>query len=296
MSIQLTITKQMMKKRGNSFGKHLSVDALRESVKASEVMKPVKGVEFIPTTLGGIDAEIVRPKKTRKEAVVLYIHGGGFMVGSYKYYRAFTSYFAKMSELEMYCADYRLAPEHKFPAGPDDCFAAYQALVELVPGKKIFLLGESAGATLILVTALKAKTKGIKLPAGIIAYAPLTDATDAVDRSPYTKTDLVIGEGAIEWLRELYCPDEDYTNPYISPYYDNYEGFPPLRLVWDRGEQNCPDNARFSEKVKGAGVYVEAKQWEDTFHTFEILAGILPEAKTEIHDSIAFINKFLNER
>ncbi|MDR1073480.1 MAG: alpha/beta hydrolase fold domain-containing protein, partial [Treponema sp.] len=129
--------------------------------------------------------------------------------------------------------------------------------------------------------------------AGIVAYAPLTDATDAVDRTPYVKTDLVIGAGAIEKLRELYCPDEDYTNPGISPYYGNYEGFPPLRLVWDSGEALCPDNVKFSKKVQESGVYLEAKQWNNTFHTFEILAKLLPEAKQEINSSIAFINKFL---
>jgi acetyl esterase/lipase len=193
----------------------------------------------------------------------------------------------------MYCIDYRLAPEHKFPAGPDDCFAAYQALLELAPGKKIFLLGESAGASLILVTALRAKEKELRLPAGIVAYAPLTDAADGVNKTPYTKTDLVIGDGAIEGIRELYCPDEDYTNPDISPYYGGYEGFPPLRLVWDSGEMLCPDNVRFSKKVQEADVYLETKQWNNTFHTFEILAKLLPEAKQEIRESVAFINKFL---
>jgi acetyl esterase/lipase len=295
MSIPLKITKQMMKKQGSAFGKNLDVSVLRDSVKASEAMKPVKNVEFVSTKLGGVDAEIVRPKKIQGEAVILYIHGGGFIVGSYKYYRSFTSYFAKTCEMEMYCIDYRLAPEYKFPSGPDDCFAAYKALLKLVPNKKIFILGESAGATLALVTAMQAKDKGVNLPTGIIAYSPLTDATDMVDRTPYAKTDLVIGEGAIEWLRELYCPNEDYANPYISPYYGSYEGFPPIRLVWDSGEQNCPDNVKFGEKVKEAGVYIETKQWEDTFHTFEILASILPEAKTEISDSIAFIHKLMNQ-
>jgi acetyl esterase/lipase len=138
MSIQLKIMKLMMKKQGNSFGKDLDVAALREAGKASAAMPPEKDVEIVPFSLNGVDAEIARPQKLRNDAVILYIHGGGFISGSCKYFRSYTSYFAKMSGLEMYCIDYRLAPEHKFPAGPDDCFAAYQALLELVPGKKDF--------------------------------------------------------------------------------------------------------------------------------------------------------------
>jgi acetyl esterase/lipase len=108
-----------------------------------------------------------------------------------------------------------------------------------------------------------------------------------------SKDDLVLGDLDIGTIRELYCPEEDPGNPYVSPYYGSYEGFPPLYVVWDGGELLCADNVRFCKKVKEAGVVLETRQWEGTFHTFEILAGMLPEAKKEISCSIGFINRNL---
>lgn len=295
MSIQLIMMKAMMKKQRGTFGRNLNINALREAGKESGRMPAEKGAKIEDFTLGGVDAEIIIPENMREDAVVLYIHGGGFVSGSGRNFHIFTSYFAINSKLKIYSIDYRLAPEHPFPAGPNDCLSAYKALTELEKGKKIILLGESAGANLVLVTTLEAKDADLTLPAGIVAYAPLTDASGAVDSSAFIKTDLILGEGAVETLCDLYCPNEDLKNPYISPYYGNYDKFPPLRIVWDAGEQLCPDNRRFVEKLKKTNMYLETKEWQKTFHTFEMLAKLLPEARNEISDSINFINKVLGE-
>ena len=293
-SPMLRAAKTIMKIRGTAAWETLDLDvaALRRgSENNAKLMRPDKSVAFEPLRLGGVDAEIARPPAYREDAIVLYIHGGGFISGSFRHVRAFTAYFALESEMEVYCADYRLAPEHPYPAAPDDCLAAYRALLELHPEKKIFLLGESAGANLVLVTALRAKDEGLKLPAGVVAYAPVADMTGAVDRAPFAKTEIIISALATTAVQRLYCPEGDLADPCVSPFYGDYAGFPPLRLVWDGGEALCPDGVLLRDRARAAGADIEAKQWEGTFHAFALAGKAIPESRREIADSIAFIRR-----
>lgn len=293
MSIQLAMVKKQMKGAGQSFGADFDVEQVRKSAESSGQMPPVKGVEFADIVLGGRETDVAIPQKQmRDDAVILYIHGGGFVSGDPKYVRSFTSYLAKTAKMKVYGITYRLAPEFPFPAGPNDCIDAYKALIEKESEKKIYLLGESGGATLVIVTTLMARDQGIRLPDAVAAYAPCGDVSGRIDRFPYKDTDLVVGYGAIDTLRKFYCPNEDEAeNPYVSPCLADYKGFPPLRLVWDKGEAFSADSREIAEKAKAAGVVTETKEWEGTFHTFEMLASLIPEAAKEVKDTVRFFEQ-----
>ncbi|MFV0466474.1 MAG: alpha/beta hydrolase [Lachnospiraceae bacterium] len=290
MSLKLRIIKFMMKRQESAFNETIDIDKLRASGKSSAAMPAEKNVTIKEMKLGGVPCEFVEPPEPRNDVVILYVHGGGFISGSCTYFRSFTSYFAKESKIKIYGIDYRLAPEHPFPAATDDCFNAYKSLLEIEKGKSIILLGESAGANLILTIYLQAKQNNLPLPLGIIAYSPLTDATGKIDYSTNAKTDFVLGKLTAKTITDLYAPGADTSLPLISPYYGDFKGCPPIRLVWDSGEILCPDNKRFASKLSNEKVQIETKEWDHTFHTFEILAKMMPESKKEINYSIQFIN------
>jgi acetyl esterase/lipase len=196
--------------------------------------------------------------------------------------------------LPVYSIDYRLAPEHRFPAAPEDCFAAYKALVEQFPQSGIALIGESAGGNLVLVTALMAKDRGIKPPACVIAYSPATDtAEDHPSRLANKDTDLIIPPDVAALVRSIYINDnDDPHNPYISPLYGDFNDFPPLRIVVDKSEVLYDDSRLLAEKALAAGVAVEYSEFDDAFHSFPATGRITPEGTQVLAETAAFIRKY----
>lgn len=292
MSVALNFILQQMKSQSQTMGSDLDVEALRENAKRSSQIQAEPDVAFETVFLGSRETDLALPQQQRQNAVILYIHGGGMVSGDPTYMRAYTSFLAKQSGMKVYGITYRLAPEDKFPAAPLDSLEAYLALREREPGKKIILLGESAGAYLAIATTLMARDKQLSLPDAVVAYAPCGDLTGRLDRSPYKDTDPVIGFGLEPRLRELYCPQTP-ENPYASICLADYHDFPPLRIVWDADEALSPDCREIAEKAVQAGSYVEAKEWKGTFHTFEVIGKMLPEAVEEMNDTLQFVKKQL---
>ena len=291
--------KQMMRDQAKAglnpqFGPGADYAGQRAAMENAMKMMPAQpGVTFVNEVIDGVKVEIASPDKLAGNSIIYYIHGGAFAIGSPLGSRAFVSVLSKLSGFVIYSVDYRLAPEYPFPAGSDDCFIVYKALLERHPGEKISVIGESAGATLSLVTTLKAMEAGITLPASVTAYAPATDLTDNIDRSKYAATDISIPADIGQSIRDIYVLDNDPTNPYISPLYGNYEGFPPLKLVVDGGEVLYEDSMLLAEKAKKAGVEVDYQKWDDTFHTFPVMAMYIPEGMQVVEDTVKFMKKYI---
>lgn len=288
MSRTMKLVKLSMRLQGCAFRKGLDVEKLRKAQAASSRMRPVAGVSYEERVIAGCPVDVAAPESCSGDAIIYYIHGGGFISGDPRHYRAFTSFLAKESGYPVYGIIYRLAPEHPFPAAPEDCYGVYRELVAANPHKKIYLVGESAGATLVIVTTLMARDRGIRLPDGVVAYAPGADFSGTIKRPVSRKKDLIIDSNGLQLLGEMYCPSQG-TNPYASPCFADFRGFPPIRIVWDGDETLAEDGRLLTRKMKEAGVCVESKQWQDTFHTFEMLTTVLPEAKEEVLDSIRFL-------
>lgn len=297
MSLMLRIIKAQMKKQPSfSMGEGVDYEAQRKRTEDPKLQMPcAKGVRFEAVSFGGVPGERVTPKEVKSEAVLFYIHGGGFVNGNAFTSRPYASVLADETGMVTYTISYRLAPENKYPAGLDDCFAFYKALLEKHPGRKIALVGESAGGNLVLATALRAKAEGVQLPSCVYAQSPSTNLHEPFPSTKTNKTtDLVLGHLEIdEELRAVYgAPSTDFSHPYLSPYYGDYKGFPPLFVTADEGEMLYDDAARLVEKAKAAGVEVTFLPQKGTFHTFPMMAAMTPESKKILQQSTAFLLKW----
>lgn len=265
---------------------------LRSVVQAAqERMATEPGVTFEPDTLGGIEAELSVPENAREDALIVYIHGGGLICGNAFSSRGYASMLAGETKIPVYSFSYRLAPENKFPAAVDDCFEAYKAIVEKNPGRPLFLIGESGGAYLSIVTAIKARNNGVKMPAGIIPYSPILDFSGTINRVREGNKDFTVTAEGLPWLYDLYCGSEtDRKNPCVSPYFDDMHGMPPMLLAWDESETLAPDSMWLRDQLAKNGIECHARSYPDCFHAFATTGRGTPESAEVLADTVAFIN------
>lgn len=293
MSIPMALVKWMLKQRGQMMAPDFDVQSLRASTQdLSRFLPADKKVNYTSEVLAGHQAELAVPENPYEDAVIVHIHGGGFVSGSAQSSRPFTSFLSQQAKRRVYSLDYRLAPEHPFPAAVNDCYDQFRALADKYPHKKIALIGESAGAMLVMVVALMARDQSLQAPVCVVANAPGADLTQEVDRPKMNQTDLVLSHQAIKKIGELYCP-EDAHNPYASLRFADFRDFPPLRIVWDAGEHLAYDGRILAEKAQADGVSVEIEEYQHAFHAFQILGKFLPEAREDIQKSIGFMEKHI---
>ena len=262
---------------------------LRKVVQAAQANMPLEpGVRYEPCVLGGVEAEWSIPENARDDAIVIYIHGGGLVCGTAQTSRGYAGMLAGESKFPVLSFTYRLAPENKFPAAADDSLAVYRAVLDQYPGKPVFLIGESGGAYLSIVTSLRARDEGVKLPAAIVPYSPPIDWTGAIDRNFPGNKDFTVKPDSITVLRGWYAADGDFSNPYCSPYYADYAGMPPILLAWDESESLAKDSEILRDKAQAAGVEVVWKSYPDCFHAFATTGRGTPESYEIMKDTIAF--------
>ena len=289
---QLKSVMQMMMARGFApkFDGKMDPLHLRGVVQAAQAHMALEpNVSFRAMTLGGVEGELSIPENAREDAVIIYIHGGGLICGTAQTSRGYASMLAGESGFPVYSLTYRLAPEHKYPAAVEDCFAFYQAVLEEHPGKPVFLIGESGGAYLSITTALKARDRGVRLPAAIVPYSPPIDFSGAIDRHFPGNKDFTVTPDGLAWLVEAYCePGTDLTDPYVSPYMADYTGMCPMLLAWDESESLAKDSEALRDKALAAGVEVQAKSYPDCFHAFATTGRGTPESCEVLRDTIAF--------
>lgn len=290
---QLKIGMKMMMERGFTVKFDGSMDpmTLRSTIQAAqERMALEPGVTFLPEKFGAMDAELSVPENAREDAIIVYIHGGGLICGNAASSRGYASMLAGETGILVYSFSYRLAPENKFPAAVDDCFEAYKTILAKHPDKPIFLIGESGGAYLSIVTAMKARDNAVRLPAGIIPYSPVIDMTGRLNRVREGNKDFTVTPESMEWLAELYCKEEERTNPYVSPYLDDMHGMPPMLLAWDASETLSVDSEDIAAKLHKNGIECHAKSYPDCFHAFATTGRGTPESMEVLQDTVAFIN------
>ena len=290
---QLKIGMKMMMEKGFAVTFDGSMDpmTLRNTIQAAQERMAIEpDVTFIAEKFGDMDAEISMPADARRDAVIIYIHGGGLICGNAVSSRGYASMLAGESKLPVYAFSYRLAPEHKFPAAVDDCFAAYQTILKKHPDRPIFLIGESGGAYLSIVTAMKARDNGIKMPAGVIPYSPVIDMSGALNRVREGNKDFTVTPEGLTWLLEFYCRAEEVRNPYVSPYYDDMHEMPPMLLAWDESESLSVDSEDIVKKLEKNGIECHWKTYPDCFHAFATTGRGTPESMEILQDTIAFIN------
>ena len=224
--------------------------------------------------------------------VMLYLHGGAFMVGSPATHRAITVGLAARAGMSVCVPDYRLAPEHPYPAAPDDCLAVYQGLLDMgYAASQISIAGDSAGGNLTLVTALRARDLGLPLPAALVCFSPVTDFSAEALHTPPAGDPLI----NLLWMNqalEAYCPAPlDPHMPGVSPLNDDLAGLPPVLLQVGEDEVLRNDSLRFAERAREAGVDVYLQRYAGLWHVFQAHAGILRVADLALGRVVDFLRE-----
>lgn len=263
---------------------------LRKFIKGSKIfLKKSKGVQFSSDTFGQIEVELARPGTIFGKDIILYIHGGIYCSGSANTSRTYASMLASENHLRVYTLSYRLAPEHPFPAGFNDCFRVYKEILKKYPQQKISIIGESAGGNLAIAVTLQCLKEGIKPPSSVVAFSPPTDLTGSLSsRLRNAKTDIILGSDLDYRLKNLYFPHHEASTPLISPLCSDLWGFPPLMIVVSRNEVLYDDGKLFAEKAHAAGVEVEFYAY-NAFHAFPIVGRKVPEASEVMDHTVRFI-------
>lgn len=224
--------------------------------------------------------------------VVLYLHGGGYLFGSPKTHRQVLIAMAKAFHAPAYGLDYRLAPEHPFPAAVEDAAKAYQWLLMRHPDAEIVLAGDSAGAGLAIATAIGMRDGGFKLPKAIVAFSPYSDlAVTGPSVEANAKTCAMFTPRAIREAAAMYLAGADARDPRASPLYAELAGLPPMLLFASRHEILRDDTLRLAERASAAGVKVELIVRDRLPHVWPVFVTLLPEAR----DAFAAVTAFARE-
>jgi monoterpene epsilon-lactone hydrolase len=248
-----------------------------------------------PIEAGGVPGEWVSAPDADPENRILCLHGGGYTMGSSKATHVLASWFSTASKSRALVIDYRLAPEHPFPAALEDTIAAYRWLLDQgIPSRRIVIVGLSAGGGLALSALVSLRDADVELPAGAVLISPWTDLV-GTGNSTITRAE------ADPWLTNemnryhavFYAGGTDLHHPLISPVYADLHGLPPLLIHVGSDEIMLDDSVRVADKAKAAGVEVTLEIWEGMWHVWHAFASRLPEAQQAIDTIGVFIRQTL---
>ena len=259
---------------------------------ALPLAKPPRGIAVEDARLG-VPCELISGKGSG-EPVILNIHGGGFTTGSKEQTRAFSFALCKLLKCKVLAPDYRLAPEHKLPASFDDCFEVYKRAIKVYP--RLILVGGSAGGTLALATALRAKEEGLPLPAAVAAISPLAGiGMQLPSHQTNLATDYMLkrdpsGGALLQKLIPEGAGEDFLKDPKISPVYGDFAGFPPLFLAASDSEILFDDSKLLFKTAKAAGVKCFFLIGHKQLHAWASIPQI-PEARSALKQMRTFLQR-----
>ncbi|WP_232631008.1 alpha/beta hydrolase [Methylobacterium sp. Leaf118] len=273
-------------------GGEVDVAAIRRAFDRA-TFPPPPGLRVTPGELGGVPGEWIEAEGPRRDRpALLYLHGGGFIACSARMYRPVTGRFARAG-FRVFAPDYRLAPEHPFPAGVEDATAAWRALAAAGPAA---LAGDSAGGNLALAVMVEARRLGLPLPAAAALFSP---ATDLVGRSASFRTngrrDAMFRPEALSRLVPIYLAGADPADPRASPIEADLAGFPPLLIHVGTREILRDDSLRLAERARAAGVPVTLAVFPVVPHAWQLADRVLPEARRSLMEAALFLRRSLQQ-
>jgi phosphinothricin tripeptide acetyl hydrolase len=249
-----------------------------------------------PVDAGGRPAEWIRAAAARADAALLYLHGGGYVIGSPRSHRHLAAAIARAAGIGCLLPDYRLAPEHPFPAAVDDALGAYRWLLErrrLAP-ERVVVAGDSAGGGLTVATLLAARQAGLPQPAAAVCISPWTDMTlsgrsyeSKAASDPMVRRDG--GFDSISAMAAAYLAGTDPRSPLASPLFADLRGLPPLLIQVGSEEVLLDDATGLAERARQAGVEVSLEVWEPMVHVWHWFLPWLDEARAAVDKIGAFL-------
>lgn len=250
-----------------------------------------RGVRIDPVRDGRVCGEWITAGRADR-GVILYLHGGGYVACSPATDRPIAAGLARLARRRVFSPDYRLAPEHRFPAALDDAVAAYRWLLDQgVPPRSLAIAGTSAGGGLALATLVRLRDEGLPLAACAVCFSPWTDLAG-------TGESLHLNDGRCAMLRpknipdfaRIYLGDALPRHPYASPVFADLSRLPPLLLQAASDELLLDDSRRVHDKVRSAGGISRLEIFDGVFHAWHMLDGFVPEARIALQQAAAFVN------
>ena len=245
------------------------------------------------TNAGGVTAEWVTAESASDSRVVLYLHGGGYVIGSPRTHRPLMAELSQASKGRVLGLDYRLAPEHPFPAPVEDSVAAYRWLLsEGYDPARIAVAGDSAGGGLTVAMMVQARYLGLPVPGAAVCISPWVDM-EGLGESMETRAaaDPMVGKENLMVSAKTYLGGSDPRAPLAAPLYADLRGLPPMLIQVGDAEVLLDDSTRLAGIAREAGVEVEMDVWDDMIHVWHLFAPILPEGKQAISQAGEFIKK-----
>ncbi len=252
------------------------------------------GVACEPVRAGGVPCEWITAPGASPRATVLYLHGGGYVMGSLTTHRAHVARLSAVTGARGLAVDYRLAPEHPFPAAVDDAAAAYRWLLASgIPASAIVIAGDSAGGGLTVATLLALRNAGDPLPAAGVCISPWSDLTcSGPSMTTRAALDPMVQRESLLRMASAYLGETSPTAPLASPLHADLRGLPPLLVHVGTSETLLDDGRLLAERARAAGVDVTYECWEDMIHVWHLFAPFLPEADA----AMAGVGTFVRER
>ena len=235
-------------------------------------------------TVSGVPAEWVSTPDADDDRVVLYLHGGAYVIGSINTHRDLAGRISRASGARVLNVDYRLAPEHPHPAAVDDAAAAYRWLLDQDHAAgDLAIAGDSAGGGLTVATLVALRDKGQPMPAAGVCLSPWVDLEGLGDSmTTCAELDPMVQKEHLVRMAKLYLGDLDSRTPLAAPLYADLAGLPPLLIQVGSAETLLDDSHRIAERARKAGVEVTLEVWDDMIHVFQAFAPILPEGQQAI--------------
>ena len=281
-------------KRANPYSADKTLAELRAEADSRAATPLPDATAHVVADASGVPGEWVDAPGVATDRVFLFLHGGGYYRGSSAASRVTSARIAAACKARVFSVDYRLAPEHPFPAAVDDAHSAYRWLPDRgIAAGRIAVGGISAGGGLTLALLLKLKQIGAPLPAAAIPMSAWTDLTQSGDTMvSKAEIDPSIGKADLDRMAGYYLAGADPRTPLASPLYGALDGLPPLLIQVGTAETLLDDSRRFAERARAAGVDVTYEAWEDMIHGWHGNSDVLPEAL----DAIAAIGAFFQRK
>lgn len=255
------------------------------------------GIHYQADRIGGVNGYWCLPAQAATDSALLFLHGGGYVMGSAKAYCHFAGHFARLSGQAVFVADYRLAPEHPYPAALEDAVAVYQGL-QASGRRRVLVIGDSAGGglTLSLLSRLQAITDTVQ-PVAAIAMSPWTDLANLAD-SHHTRHDaeVYLSKAMVDACAAMYLGQTAARDPGASPLHASLHGLPPLQLHVGSDEVLLDDSLHYADRASAAGVEVSLHVWDGMPHVFPNATGLLQAADEALAIMAGFITRHLPAR
>lgn len=263
--------------------------------KLHEALPALPGIKTQPLALGGVGCEWVQQHESHPDKMILYLHGGSWLMGNLIISRHGASLFAQAIPVPVLSVEYRLAPEHPFPAGLEDCRAVWDALLQSgYRPENIALLGDSAGGNLCLALIHLLLAEGAPLPCAVGLLSPVTDVSE---KSTFQLCPPPLAfaqwQGKRQAIFDLYAQGHDLTDPLLSPVYGDLQGFPPLLIHVGGDESLAVDCAALAKKAHAQGVDAFCKIWREMFHDFTLAGPALRESRQSVAEMAEFFERHL---